>query len=189
MSDAPPPKPAPKPAPIQASTIAEPDERHWEAMADLFQQGQAPHHERFPEHFGPAQDRAAIIGYLKGFGPLGKGLRSRLRGLRRPRTNFTLGWFVDGHLSGYLLYQLYENANVFYGKSRWVCFVEDIVIDSKTRGMGGASILIGALIKRTEPLDDCMLSATVWEGNDASEALFKKHGFTPLSRCFYRPPQ
>ena len=38
-----------------------------ERMIALFQQGQMPHYEQFPDHFGPGDDRAAIAGFLRGF--------------------------------------------------------------------------------------------------------------------------
>lgn len=149
-----------------------------EAMTDLFQQGQKPHHRAFPEHFGPAQDRAAISEYLQGF--------LKPRNPFRKRSGFALGWFVDEALAGYLLYYLNQSNNVYYGKPRWTCFVEDIVVSESARGQGGASSLMGALLAKVEPLNDCAISGTVWNANSASEALFARHGFQPLSRAFYK---
>jgi len=149
-----------------------------EAMANLFEQGQKPHHEAFPDHFGPAQDRAAIIAYLRGF--------LRPRNPLRSRYGFAYAWFVDDALAGYLLYRLNHTHNAFYGQARWSCYIEDIVVDEGSRGLGGASALMDALTKAIEPLENCAVSGTVWKMNTASEALFHKHGFEPLSQSFYR---
>ncbi len=148
------------------------------AMARLFQQGQKPHHEAFPAHFGPADDSEAIIHYFQGF--------LKTRNPFRQRRGFAKGLFVDGSLAGYLLYRLYKESSVFYGEPRWTCFVEDIVIDEHARGLGGASALMEALLTEVEPLSNCAMSGTVWNGNAASEGLFRKHGFEPLSQAFYK---
>lgn len=148
------------------------------AMAGLFGQGQNPHHEAFPEHFGPAEEGPAIIHYLQGF--------LKPRNPLRHRHGFAKGLFVDGALAGYLLYRLNQSNHVFYGKMRWTCFVEDIVVDENARGLGGASALMGALMAEVEPLTNCAVSGTVWNHNSASEALFRKHGFEPLSQAFYK---
>ena len=149
-----------------------------EAMTELFAQGQEPHHEAFPDHFGPADDRAAITSYLQGF--------LKPRNPLRKRHGFAKGWFVDGTLAGYLLYRLSQTNNVFYGQTRWTCYVEDIVVDESARGLGGASALMGALLEEAERLPNCAVSGTVWSMNRASEALFLKHGFEPLSQAFYK---
>ncbi len=149
-----------------------------EAMISLFRQGQKPHHEDFPAHFGPAKDRSAIIQYIQGF--------LKPRNPLRKRYGLAKGWFVDGQLSGYLLYRLSQTDNVFYGKTRWTCYIEDIVVDENARRLGGASALMGALLAEIEPLEDCAVSGTVWNANSASEVLFRKHGFESLSQAFYK---
>jgi len=149
-----------------------------DAMVGLFQQGQQPHHEAFPDHFGPAQDRAPIINYLQGF--------LKPRNPLRSRTGFAYGWNVDGALAGYLLYRLNHSNDAFYGRERWTCHIEDIVVDETARGLGGASALMGALMKEVEPLENCAVSGTVWRMNTASEALFRKNGFEPLSQAFHK---
>ena len=158
--------------------LSQPNPELLEDMVRLFDQGQAPHHTAFPDHFGPANDIPAITGYLRGF--------FKPRNPFRTRRGFAKGWFVDDQLSGYLLYYLQETSNIFYGKTRWTCFVEDIVIGAEARSLGGASQLITALLAELEPLADCAISATVWSGNEASDALFRKHGFEALSKSFYR---
>lgn len=147
-------------------------------MVQLFKQGQAPHHAMYPEHFGPANDIQAITNYLRGF--------FKPRNPFRDRVGYAKGWFVNDILCGYLLYYLNETSNVFYGKSRWNCYVEDIVVSDKTRSMGGASKLLDALLADLDHLSDCTIAASVWNGNAASEALFKKHKFDTLSQSFYR---
>lgn len=147
-------------------------------MTDLFQQGQESHHDAFPAHFGPADDRATIARYLQGF--------LKPRNPLRSRRGFAKGWYVDSTLAGYLLYYLHQSDNVFYGKPRWTCFIEDIVVSKEARGRGGASVLMDALLSELEPLENCAISGTVWNANSASEALFKKHGFEPLSRAFFK---
>jgi len=161
--------------------LSQPNRQLLEDMVQLFGQGQAPHHAAFPQHFGPANDAQAITSYLKGF--------FKPRNPFRTRRGFAKGWFVDNQLSGYLLYHLHETSNIFYGKMRWTCFVEDIVIGAEARSLGGASQLIEALLAELESLADCAVSATVWSGNEASEALFRKHGFEALSQSFYRVSQ
>lgn len=152
------------------------------AMAALFAQGQGPHHDAFPDHFGPASNRTEIEGYLRSFLEPQNPLREWLKG----RQGYAKGWFVDGALAGYLLYRLHRSSNVFYGQERWTCFVEDIVVDTAARGMGGASALLGAVLSEAGNHKNCVISGTVWNGNSASEALFGKHGFEPLSRTFYK---
>jgi len=162
--------------PIAMIRLAEP--MHLPAMADLFRQGQQPHHAAFPDLFGPGDNGDAIARFLKGFLPP--------RNPFRKRRSFAKGWFVNGALCGYLLYRLYQNADVFFGKTRWVCFIEDIVIDHQARSLGGASALMDDLMDELASYKGCTVSATVWRGNDASHALFSKHGFDALSQSFYR---
>jgi len=163
---------------LTVQTLAAPTRDVLEAMVRLFQQGQRAHHAAFPDHFGPANDTAPIAQYCKGFFKP----RNPLRG----QSGFALGWFVDGALSGYLLYRLSRSHNIFYGKARWTCFIEDIVVDEGARGLGGGSAMMEALSQRIAPLENCAVSGTVWAMNSASEALFRKHGFEPLSQGFYK---
>ncbi len=149
-----------------------------EPMIDLFQEGQGPHHTRFPILFGPAENRDAIADFLKGF--------FKPRNPFRRQTSFALGWYVDEDLSGYLLYRLSQSNNVFYGEARWTCFIEDVVVAKSAQGQGGASAMMATLIAILEPLENCAVSGTVWRGNEASTKLFTKHGFEPLSTSYYR---
>lgn len=149
-----------------------------EAMVKLFRQGQEPHHALYPEHFGPAKDDQAIANYLKGF--------FKPKNPFRARVGYAKGWYINDDLCGYLLYYLNETTNIYYGKSRWNCYVEDIVVSDKARSMGGASQLLEALLADLEPLSDCAVTAAVWNGNAASEALFRKFNFDALSQSFHR---
>ncbi len=162
----------------RCGTIRQPQSAHLAEMAKLFKQGQQPHHAAFPDLFGPADNSEAINTFLRGFLPS--------RNPFRKRSSFAKGWFVDGALRGYLLYRLYQRADVFFGDARWVCFIEDIVIDREARSMGGASGLMGDLMDELASYKGCAVSGTVWRGNDASGALFQKHGFDALSQSFYR---
>ncbi len=149
-----------------------------EAMIDLFGQGQEPHHRSFPEHFGPADNFVAISVYLQGF--------LKPRNPFRQRTGFAKGLFLQESLVGYLLYRLSETNDVFYGKPRWHCHIEDIVVDKRARGLGGASALISTLLAELAPWGECAVSGTVWDGNSASQALFQNQGFEPLSQSFFK---
>lgn len=148
------------------------------AMLRLFKQGQAPHHRDFPDHFGPGENEAEIRTFLGGF--------FKPRNPFRTRSGYALGWLVDAKLSGYLLYRLSESSNVYFGKSRWNCFIEDIVVDEAARGLGGGSALMERVLTIANALPNCAISGTVWGGNEASAALFEKHGLAPLSRSFQK---
>ncbi|MEP0190298.1 MAG: GNAT family N-acetyltransferase [Erythrobacter sp.] len=161
--------------------IAELGTAHLTSMLDLFAQGQRPHHESHPEHFGPGDNTEAIEAYLKGF--------LKGRNPLRKRTGFAKGWFVDGVLCGYLLYRLELREDVFYGRARWSCFVEDIVIDKNERASGAASALIELMLAEAESRGDCVFGATVWSGNEASARLFERHGFRAQSQTFYKVSQ
>lgn len=159
-------------------TLDKRDDALINAMISLFEEGQVPHHAAYPAHFGPAIDRAEIAQYVRTFlkprNPLGK------------RYGYALGWYVEGVLKGYLLYRLTNSRDIFFGKARWSGFIEDVVVAENARGMGGASALMKALLAEVRPLGDCVISGHVWRMNDASEALFRKHGFEPLSQTFYK---
>lgn len=149
-----------------------------EPMVKLFREGQAPHHARFPRLFGASVERRDIAAYLGGF--------FKPRNPFRRQSGFALGWYADGALSGYLLYRLQRRHYPFYGKVRWTCFVEDIVVAERARGQGGGSALMEALLAQVEALPDCAISGVVWQGNEASQGLFAKHGFSPLSQTYYK---
>ncbi|MEM1053040.1 MAG: GNAT family N-acetyltransferase [Pseudomonadota bacterium] len=148
------------------------------AMIALFEQGQEAHHLSFPKYFGPADNRAEIAAYVQGF--------LKPRNPFRTRTGFAKGLFLGDSLAGYLLYRLRETNDVFYGRARWNCHVDDIVIDEDARGSGGASALMTALLAELQPLGECAVSGTIWNGNSASQALFEKHGFQSLSQSFHK---
>jgi len=158
--------------------VKEPGAADLVQMANIFKQGQQPHHERFPGIFGPADNHDAIIQYLRGF--------LKPRNPFRTRRSFAAGWFVNQELGGYLLYNLYETSNIFYGRDHWVCHVEDIAVDAAARSSGGASMMLDHLSNIINRLDHCIASANVWRDNDASEALFRKFGFDDLSKTYYR---
>jgi ribosomal protein S18 acetylase RimI-like enzyme len=154
------------------------DQETTAAMVGLFKQGQAPHHEAFPEHFGPADDDGAIASYLRSF--------FKPRNPLRKHTGYAIGWYAQGTLKGYLLYRLYRSRDIFYGKPRWHCYVEDIVVDANARGTGAGSAMMAALLDKTAPLKNCCIAGTVWQMNSASQALFTRHGFEARSQTFYK---
>lgn len=148
------------------------------AMVELFRQGQAPHHRSFPDHFGPAENEAAVARYLQGF--------LKPRNPFRTQTGFAKGLFVNEKVSGYLLYRLSIRNDVFYGQPRWNCHIEDIVVDRAARGNGGASAMMSEVLAELSRKGECSVSGTVWKGNEASIALFQNHGFEPLSQSFHK---
>ena len=160
--------------------IITPTEHHLSKMADIFQSGQAPHCASHPEIFCEANNRDEIINYIRGyFEP-----RNLLR--RRGRRKFARVWVVDGEVGGYLLYQLHQTSDVFFGDKRWTCYVDDIAIDPNFQKAGGASQLMDALMEEVSGLKNCLVSGQVWRDNVASEALFRKYGFDDRSKTFFR---
>ena len=158
--------------------ILEPEVRHLDNMAAIYKHGQNQHHEAFSDIFCPAVGRDEIIRHMRHYFPPKNPFKSR--------RNYSLAWIVENELRGYLLYQLYETSNIFYGKECWICFVDDIAVDPIYRSHGGASMLLTELTKKLEKLGDYIVSGQVWNGNDASVALFRKHGFDNRSNNFYR---
>lgn len=160
--------------------IVTPSDQHLSKMADIFEAGQAPHCASHPQIFCEANNRQGIISYIRGyFEP-----RNPLR--RRGRRKFARVWIVDGEVGGYLLYQLHQTSDVFFGDERWVCYVDDIAIDPDFQKAGGASQLMDALMEEVSGLKNCLVSGQVWRDNDASEALFRKFGFDDKSKTFFR---
>ena len=163
---------------IQNGEVVEMGHHHLEPMADIFKSGQWHHNKAFPNIFCEPNDHDEIVRYLRGF--------LKPKNPFQTRRNFSLVWTVDDEARGYVLYQLYRSSNVFFGRARWTCFVDDIAIDSAFRGRGGASMLMETLIKKVETLPNCVVSGQVWKKNDASEALFRKFGFSDEAKTFYR---
>lgn len=149
-----------------------------EYMTELFIQSQENHIASYPQHFCLVNDKDKISAYLRGFFKPKNPFRSRV--------GFVKGWYVDQKLCGYLLYYLNNSASVFYNKKRWNCFIDDIVVHEEYRSMGGASKMIEALLEDLKQYSNCKVSATVWRGNLASEALFEKYGFAAGSQNFYK---
>ena len=160
-------------------TIAEATPSHLDAMIKIFQAGQYQHVEMVPDIFcdpdNPDEIGAYIQGYFKPRNPF------------HSRRKFAVGWFVDGELGGYLLYQLYSSSDIFFGQNRWVCFVSDIAISPDHQSKGGATQLMDYLVtEKAGPLKNCIISGQVWKGNDASSGLFRKFGFDVRSENFFK---
>jgi len=159
------------------SQIAEPCKQHLEKMSEIFKSGQMLHYQAFPEIFCSADDEDAVLRYLRTF--------CKPKNPFKTRRKFALAWFVNNEVHGYLLYHLHKTSDVFFGRERWMCFIEDIAIDNSSRSKGGASQLINHLMTELKTLGNCLVSAQVWRGNEPSEALFSKYNFDAKSKHFY----
>lgn len=151
---------------------------HLPEMIPIFHNGQTVHFEKYPEIFCAPNNSAQIELYLRRY--LDK------PGFLRKQKKFGLVWLIDGKVGGYLLYQKYRSSGVFFPLNRWECFIDDIAVSPDFQNRGGASYLMNELSKELAGLPECLLSAQVWNGNEASEALFKKFGFAAQSQNFYR---
>ena len=150
---------------------------HLPEMIPMFRHGQIKHFEKFPEIFCAPDNLASIENYLRGF------LKARRF---RKQKKFGLVWLVDGKVGGYVLYQKYQSSGIFFPQNRWQCFIDDIAVSPDFQSRKGASFLMHELSNELSNLGECMLSAQVWSGNEASEALFQKSGFVAQSQNFYR---
>ena len=160
------------------ASVVETRPEHLAQMVTIFAHGQDQHHTTFPDIFGAPDNDAKIMDYLRSY--------LKPRNPMRTRRNFSLSWMVDNEVGGFILYQLYSTANVFYGRQRWICFIEDIAIDPVHRSKGGASALLESLLEQVKELDNCIVNAQVWRGNEASNALFRKYGFDDKAMNFCR---
>ena len=153
---------------------------HIPQMVAIFRQGQNQHHDLFPKIFCPPDNQEKIVQYLNGY--------LKPRNPLRTRKNYSLVWCIDDIPVGYVLYQIHHSSNVFFGDDRWMCFVDDIAIDTAHHGKGGGSTLLQRVIEHTEQLKNCIIHAQVWRGNEASKALFNKFNFDDTAINFYRLP-
>ncbi len=158
-------------------TIEEPKTNHIDAMVKIFSAGQSTHYENFPDIFEPPTDKQAIRNYIQSF--------FKPRNPLRTRNKYSIGWIIDDKLCGYLLYHLYQTSDIFFGKNRWVCFVEDIAVDPGHHKQGGATLMMSHLKTLADNHQNCLFSAQIWRGNEASKALFKKFGFTANSSHYH----
>jgi len=162
---------------LNFDNLKEPTSADLNAMVEIFSAGQIDHHEKFPDIFDPPTDKAAINHYLQSF--------LKPRNPLRKRQNFSIGWFCDDRLCGYLLYRFYQRSDIFFGKDRWICFVEDIAVHPDHHQKGAASSMMSYIKDLSLAHKNCLFSAQIWRGNEASEALFKKFGFTQNSSHFH----
>lgn len=161
---------------LSKGSVVETDVSHLQTMADIFKNGQQLHHDNFPDIFCPPADKAEIEYYLRGY--------LKPKNPFRTQRKFTTSWIIEDQVAGYLLYQLSNSSNVFFGKNKWHCFVDDIAIHPEYSGRGGASTLLNDLSEKLSALDNCTITAQVWRGNEASEALFKKFHFDDYSKNY-----
>lgn len=164
--------------------IVEPNNEHLHQMVEIFKDAQNYHHDSFPEIFSDINnsddERTAIENYLQGYFKPGFSFRNKRR------SNFSYAIVSNNIVHGYLLYNLKKSSDIFFGKDRWSCFVEDIATAESYRGKGVASRLIDRLMTEIADLENCRISAQVWRGNNSSIKLFEKFGFDQKSSVLYR---
>lgn len=159
--------------------IEEPQRDDVPAMGEIFKSGQSYHHQLFPSLFCEPEDEARIHVYLSAF------LKPR-NPFRKGRRHFSRAWFEADVLGGYVLYQLYQSSDVFFGNDRWFAHVEDIAVSEDFRQRGIASKLLNSLTDEIEALGGGIVSGLVWNGNEGSAKLFDKSGFEATATQFYR---
>lgn len=148
------------------------------AMCEIFKAGQRDHHAMYPEIFCKPDDEEKILVYLGGF--------LKPRNPLRTQKRFAEGWYEEGVLLGYLLYQIHQTSDVFFGNNRWSAYVDDIAVSEAARGNGIGSKLLNSLVQKVEERGGGMVSGQVWKQNESSEALFGKAGFDAVATQFYR---
>ena len=159
--------------------VMEMEAAHIPAMAEIFTFGQVLHHEMHKEIFCEPENQGAITSYLKSYLPPKNPFRARRK--------FATVWTINGGVQAYLLYQLYNTSDVFFGENRWVCYIDDIAVHPDARKQGCASALMSNLLsQQLSGVENCLVSGQVWVGNDASSALFEKFDFTDKAHTFYR---
>ena len=167
----------PQPASVIPSVIPAGRE-HLSDMTAIFVEGQRAHVEAFPDIFEPPEDLTAISRYLAGFLPG--------RNPWRTRRNFALVWIVENRARGMILYEYYQTQSIFFRKGSWLAFVLDIAIAESHRRQGGAQALFSAFNDHIAARPPTIVSGQVWNGNDASVALFERQGFDARSKHFFK---
>ena len=160
--------------------ILEPTQADIAAMCEIFTNGQIHHQKLYPEIFCAPDNQEKIRAYIGSF------FKPRSLFRKRSQNRFALGWFENGELKGYLLYQIHKTSDVFFGEDRWSAYVDDIAVGEGSRKKGVASKLLNSLVEKIEELGGGMISGQVWNGNTSSEILFEKTGFEAVAKQFYR---
>jgi len=107
----------------------------------------------------------------------------------RPGSIFIMHYtpvFFVRPLYGYILYTINQTNNVLNGDKHLEVSIEDVAVSTKMRRRGIAKNLIQGVYENTSTLGNCHIFAQVWDGNDASNALFKEAGFTAVSTQYHR---
>ncbi len=172
--------------------LIEPEAKHINDMIDLYEAGQHFHHALYPGIFCPPCDHESVAHHFRNYmapePPLAR-LKRRQNPfalLFRPRTRFSIGWTEEGKLYGYILYTINQTNNVLNGDKHLEVSIEDVAVSTKMRRRGIAKNLIQGVYENTSTLGNCHIFAQVWDGNDASNALFKEAGFTAVSTQYHR---
>lgn len=95
----------------------------------------------------------------------------------RDRTPFLVAESADRRLLGYCYAHPWQ-PDAVYGRTLEIT----IYLDREARGKGIGSRLLGELIGRCRTLGYHVLVSAITEGNEACEALHRKHGFTQVAR-------
>ncbi|MEM7188646.1 MAG: GNAT family N-acetyltransferase [Pseudomonadota bacterium] len=104
---------------------------------------------------------------------------------KEPRNRFAIGCTDAGTLRGYALYSLFDWPQDDTMNARRGIYVRDIAVAESHLRQSIGSSLLQELRRRAEASGlPAELHATIWEGNDASKALFKKAGFVPLNTSY-----
>ncbi len=164
--------------PATRDGIFEPCRGDVPAMCEIFKSGQIYHQNLFPDIFCAPDNEEKICAYIQGF--------TKPRNPFRTRRKFSYACFNNDVLEGYVLFQLYNNSNVFFKNDRWFAHIEDIAVGENFRKNGTASKLMNSLISRVDGLGGGVISGQVWRGNEASGNLFAKSGFSSHAQDFYR---
>ncbi len=154
-------------------------------MCALFKSGQIWHHQNFPDIFCLPENEGRITAYFhRYFAPKKSVLKPR--SLFHKQSRFSLGWFRDDTLRGYILYSLYKGSDVFFGDDIWFAHVDDIAVDANHRQGGIASGLLDVLTGKIDARGGGIISAQVWNRNTSSEKLFLKAGFERNCTQYHR---
>lgn len=157
--------------------IVELKHRHLPSVYALLRMTHEDHKERFPDLFN-AEDTNVDNKLAAHFCPYLKTPFSFKR-----RTKCAIGYETNEEMLGYLLYVLGPDG---HRSGKQSCVITDIAVRPESKQQGIASAMINELLKRISPLEECSIYAHIWEGNTASEALFRGAGFSPLYTLFHQ---
>lgn len=156
--------------------IVEADRSHLPQMVAIRLQTEWDHHRRQPDLFEPPDERETereIIPFLP------------RRHFFTERRHFALGWVRDGVLRGYLLYSAHDAVpEVLALDVARFFLVTDIGVERGFHGRGIGRAMLDAMHARILAQGGGMIIANIWDGNTASEKLFRGGGFTPMHTTY-----